>query len=139
VLSSAAPTSRSREPAIFFFEGERDRRAERRHPLAGCWALLVGGGLLAVLTLALRPAVEFEDCPNYGGSGNASAFGDGIWDLVYLFLLFTWMAAVVTEQVLPITWRGRHAGLTIVRALLAVLAVVIVACGVEIKILALCH
>ncbi|MET8153592.1 hypothetical protein ACIBSW_06235 [Actinoplanes sp. NPDC049668] len=92
-----------------------------------------------MLTVALRPATDVRDCPNYGGSGNASAFSNEAWDLVYPLLLLGWLFAVVVEQLLPVTWNGREAGLTVVRALLAVTIALIVSCGAGIKLLALCH
>ncbi|MBB2947577.1 hypothetical protein FB565_007348 [Actinoplanes lutulentus] len=44
------------------------------------WALLVGGVLLTMLTVALQPATERRGCSNYGGNGNGTAFSDEIWD-----------------------------------------------------------
>jgi hypothetical protein len=130
---------RHREPTIFFFPGERAGLRKRRSPLAGFWSLLVGGALLMVLTVALRPAVDIRDCPNYGGSGNASAFPDEIWDLIYPLLLLAWLVAVIVEQFLPVTWNGRKAGLIVARALLAVTFTVLAACGAAVKLLLLCH
>ncbi|MDI6103646.1 hypothetical protein QLQ12_34040 [Actinoplanes sp. NEAU-A12] len=46
------PETATREPTIFFFEGERAGLAKRRAPLAGFRALLVGG---AGLVLARGP------------------------------------------------------------------------------------
>ncbi|GID91416.1 hypothetical protein ACFQFC_10535 [Amorphoplanes digitatis] len=139
MLASAAPTPHPRETTIFFFEGERAGLTKRRSPLAGYWALLVGGALIAVLTVALRPITDVRDCPNYGGSGNASAFPDEIWDLGYPLLLLGWLLSVVVEQLLPVTWNGREAGLIVVRALSAFMIAVIVSCGAAFKLLLLCH
>ncbi|GAB3864071.1 hypothetical protein GCM10029963_73850 [Micromonospora andamanensis] len=142
MLSSAAPAPRTGElpgePTTFFFKSERAGLTKRRSPLAGFWALLVGGVLLTTLTVVLQPATDVRGCSNYGGNGNGTAFSDGIWDLYYLLLL-VWLLAVVVEQLLPITWNGRGAGLIVVRAFLAVMLVLIACCGVEIKLLALCH
>jgi hypothetical protein len=139
VLSSAAPPAQSREPTIFFFEGERAGLTKRRTPLAGFWALLAGGVLLTMLTLALQPITDVRDCSNYGGSGNASAFRDGSWDLLYPLLLLGWLLAVVVEQLLPVTWNGRKTGLVVVRALLAVTAALTASCCAGINLLLLCH
>ncbi|TWG09443.1 hypothetical protein, partial [Actinoplanes teichomyceticus] len=139
MLSSAAPTPRPREPTIFFFEGERAGLAKRRSPLAGFWALLVGGVLVTVLTVALRPATDVRDCPNYGGNGNASAFPDEIWDLYYPLILLGWLLAVVVEQLVPVTWNGRRAGPIVVRALLAVMIALTASCCAAVKLLTLCH
>jgi hypothetical protein len=98
VLSSTVSIPQRREPTIFFFEGERAGLAKPRSPLAGFWALLVGGALLTMLTVALRRATDVRDCPNYGGSGNASAFPNEIWDLFYPLLLLGWLSAVVNER-----------------------------------------
>jgi hypothetical protein len=92
-----------------------------------------------MLTVALRPATDVRDCPNYGGSGNASAFTNEIWDLFYPLLLLGWLCAVVVEQVLPVTWNGRKAGLIVARALLAVTIALTVSCGGGVKLLGLCH
>jgi hypothetical protein len=127
------------EPTIFFFEGERAGLVKRRSPLAGFWALLVGGALLIMLTVALRPVTDVRDCPNYGGSGNASAFPDEVWDLFYPLLLLGWLCAVVLEQLLPVSWNGRTAGLILARALLAVTVALVAACGAGIQLLSLCH
>jgi hypothetical protein len=132
-------TSRFREPTIFFFEGERAGLVKRRSPLAGFWALLVGGALLTMLTVALRPVTDVRDCPNYGGSGNASAFPDEMWDLYYPLLLLGWLCAVVIEQLLPVSWNGRKAGSIVARALLAVTVALFAACGAGIQVLAICH
>jgi len=129
----------TREPTIFFSDDEVAGPPERRSPLAGFWALLVGGALLLVLTVALRPVTDVRDCSNYGASGNASAFSDDRWDLLYPLLLLGWLCAVVVEQLLPPTWSGRGAGSIVARGLLAVTIALIVSCGVGINLLALCH
>ena len=133
------PDTAPREPTIFFFEGERAGLAERRAPLAGFWALLVGGALLAVLTVALRPITDVRDCSNYGGSGNASAFPDEIWDLYYPLVLLGWLSAVVVEQLLPVTWNGRRTGAIVARGLLAVAITVTASCCAGVQLLSLCH
>ena len=127
------------EPTIFFFEGERAGLAKRRSPLAGFWALLVGGVLLTMLTLGLRPATDVRDCPNYGGNGNASAFPNETWDLYYPLLLLGWLFTVVVEQLLPVTWNGRTTGLIVARALLAVTITLTASCCAGFKLLLLCH
>ncbi|GAB1640569.1 hypothetical protein [Krasilnikovia sp. MM14-A1259] len=139
MCSHRRPDTAPRGTTIFFFAGERAGLAKPRSPLAGFWALLVGGALLTMLTVALHPATDVRDCPNYGGSGNASAFPDGIWDLYYPLLLLVWLLAVVMEQLLPVTWNGRKAGLIIARALLAVLVALTASCGAVFTLLTLCH
>ncbi|GIF05187.1 hypothetical protein [Actinoplanes siamensis] len=124
---------------IFFFEGERAGLAKPRAPLAGFRALLVGAVLLTVLTVALRPATDVRDCPNYGGNGNASAFPDESWDLFYPLLLLAWLLTVVVEQLLPVTWNGRGAGLIVARGLLAVTVALTASCCAGLKLLLLCH
>ncbi|GIE33757.1 hypothetical protein Ait01nite_068020 [Actinoplanes italicus] len=66
---------------------------------------MFGGALLLVLTVALQPALDTTGCSNYGGNGNGTAFSDGIWDLIYPGLLFSWMLAVLVEQFVPVTWK----------------------------------
>ncbi|WP_436536324.1 hypothetical protein [Actinoplanes sp. HUAS TT8] len=113
--------------------------AKRRSPLAGFWALLTGGVLLLVLTVALQPATDVRGCSNYGGNGNGSAFSDEVRDLNYHLLLLLWIVAVAVEQLLPVTWNGRRAGPIVLRALLAVALVVTASCWVGVKLLLLCH
>ncbi|MFI1994452.1 hypothetical protein [Actinoplanes sp. NPDC020271] len=139
MLGLAGRQPRSGEPTIFFFEGKRAGLSKRRSALAGFWALLCGGVLMTVLTVALQPATDVRGCSNYGGNGNGTAFSDGIWDLIYPLLLLGWLAAVIVEQLLPVTWNGRKAGSIIVRAVLAVATVVVISCGAELNLLALCH
>ncbi|GLW29397.1 hypothetical protein [Actinoplanes regularis] len=131
--------TRSRETTIFFFEGERAGLSKHRSPLAGFWALLVGGALLTVLTVALQPATDVRGCSNYGGNGNGTAFDDDSWDLLYHLLLLAWLLAVVVEQLLPVTWNGRKAGPIVARALLALMTAVAASCYVGFKLLLLCH
>lgn len=139
MLGLAARQPRSGEPTIFFFKGERAGLSNRRSALAGFWAVLCGGVLMTVLTVALQPATDVRGCSNYSGNGNGTGFSDGIWDLIYPLLLLGWLVAVVVEQLLPVTWDGRKAGSIIVRAVLAVAIVVVISCGVELKLLVLCH
>ncbi len=121
------------------FNGERAGLSKRRSALAGFRAVLGGGVLMTVLTVALQPATDVRGCSNYGGNGNGTAFSDEIWDLYYPLLLLGWLVAVIVEQLLPVTWNGRKGSSTIIRALLAVTIVVVAACGAELKLLGLCH
>ncbi|GAA3933736.1 hypothetical protein [Actinoplanes auranticolor] len=99
----------------------------------------MGGALLIVLTVALQPVTDVRDCSNYGGSGNASVFSDENWDLIYPLLLLAWLSAVVTEQLLPITWNGRKGGLIVARATLAVMVALVASCCAGVQLLGLCH
>jgi hypothetical protein len=92
-----------------------------------------------MLTVALQPATDVRDCPNYGGSGNASAFPNEGWDLLYRLLLVGWLLSVVVEQLIPVTWNGRQGGLIVARALVAVTIALTVSCGVGVKLLLLCR
>lgn len=76
--------------------------------MSGLWACIVGGVSLAALVVVLNPIRRPEDCPNYGAAGNASAFANEAWDLYLPLLTIGWLALVVVEQVLPVTWRGRR-------------------------------
>jgi hypothetical protein len=107
--------------------------------MAGFWALLVGGVLLALLTLVLQPATDVTGCSNYGGNGNGTAFSDGIWDLYYPLLLLIWLLAVIVEQLLPVTWNGRKAAPIIARALLAIMTALTASCCAAFQLLLLCH
>ena len=53
--------------------------------------------------MALQPVTDVRDCSNYGAAGNASVFENEMWDLYYPALLFVWLAAVITEQLVPVT------------------------------------
>ncbi|MFI5916771.1 hypothetical protein [Dactylosporangium sp. NPDC051541] len=75
--------------------------------LSGLWACLVGGAALLTLVLYLDPITDQRDCPNWGGNGNASAYGDERWDYGMLLLCALWMLAVLVEQFLPPARRGR--------------------------------
>ncbi|MEV6370844.1 hypothetical protein AB0L86_28545 [Micromonospora musae] len=79
----------------------------RRSRLSGLWACFVGGALLALLLAILDPITRREDCPNYGGNGNASSYANPAWDLYLPLLLLGWMVLIVVEQALPITRRNR--------------------------------
>lgn len=83
------------------------KEAPRGSTLSGLWALLVGGPLIVLLLLVLNPVVSREDCPNYGGNGNASAFTDDRWELFLPGLFLFWIILIVVEQALPATWRDR--------------------------------
>lgn len=109
----------------------------RPSPLRGLWSFSVGGLILAGLVVALDPATRLEECPNYGGNGNASAFGNPLWDLCLPVLALGWIVAIVAEQFLPVTRRG--AADTVVRGVGAVgIAVVVSCCGLG-RLLIMCH
>jgi len=93
---------------------------DRPSPLSGLWSWTVGGLLLAVLLTFLHPVLRFEDCPNYGGNGNASAYPEPAWDAFFPLLAITWISCVIVEQGLPVTWRHRSRPVGAVRALVAV-------------------
>jgi hypothetical protein len=93
---------------------------DRPSPLSGLWSWAVGGLLLAGLLIFLHPVLRFEDCPNYGGNGNASAYPDAAWDVFFPLLAITWISCVIVEQFLPVTWRRRAWFGGAARALVAV-------------------
>lgn len=96
--------------------------------LGGFRALLAGGLGMLVLTMILRPVFQQEDCSNHGAAGNASAYGDGQWDVRYPLLMLARLLAVLIEQVLPITWRHRSGLVVTGRVALAVTAGYVFAC-----------
>ncbi|WBB79621.1 hypothetical protein O7606_26335 [Micromonospora sp. WMMD882] len=104
--------------------------------LAGFWSLVVGGLALVVVISALEPIVQQRDCPNYGGSGNASAFADPAWDLYLPLLAFGWVSAVAVEQILPVTRRHRAWA---VRAATALVLVVVGACCLVVSLGTVCR
>ncbi|MEU8229090.1 hypothetical protein AB0C12_05720 [Actinoplanes sp. NPDC048967] len=97
-----------------------DHDQARSKPLAGLWACVVGGLLLAALLLYLDPVSTQQDCPNYGGNGNASAYPSPVWDLLFPLLTLLWVACVIAEQCLAETWQGRSRLEGAVRACVAV-------------------
>ncbi|MFI7209956.1 hypothetical protein [Micromonospora maritima] len=120
-------------------QGESDGGG-RRPAWAGGFRALVGGGIaVAVALVILAPVLDPRDCPNYGGSGNASAFGDDRFDVGFLLMLLVWLAAVLVEQALPVAWRGRGAGEVALRAVAAVLLALTVACCLAARLLTVCH
>jgi hypothetical protein len=98
-----------------------DHDQARSSPLAGLWAFVVGGLLLATLLVFLDPVSTQRDCPNYSGSGNASAYPSPIWDLLFPLLTLLWVACVIAEQCLAETWQGHSRLEGAVRASVAVL------------------
>jgi len=98
-----------------------DHERARSKPLAGLWACVVGGLLLAALLVFLDPVSTQRECPNYGGNGNASAYPNPIWDLLFPALALLWVGCVVTEQCLAETWQGHSRLEGAVRASVAVL------------------
>ncbi|WFE34687.1 hypothetical protein [Micromonospora sp. WMMD975] len=89
--------------------------------------------------LVLRPVVDQRDCPNYGGSGNASAFGDDRLDGLFLLLLLGWLVAVLVEQALPVAWRDRRPAEVALRAVAAVLLASTGSCCLALGLLTVCH
>jgi hypothetical protein len=97
----------------------------------------VGGVLLIGLIVALHPATSLQGCSNYGGNGNASAFGDPVWDMYLSVLALGWIVATIVEQFLPVTRRG--AVDSIARGVAAVgTAVGVSCCGLG-QLLIMCH
>ncbi len=89
------------------------------------------------LVVALDPVTSVTDCPNYGGSGNASAFNNEAWDLYLPLLALAWIAAVIVEQFLPYTRRSPID--TTLRATAAIsISIVASCCGVG-QFLVVCH
>ncbi|MFF0373967.1 hypothetical protein [Actinoplanes missouriensis] len=105
----------------------------------GLRALLVGGVFLFGLLIILNPVTRFEDCPNYGGNGNASIFRNELWDLFFLFSIPAWLLSIIVEQFFRSTWRGRDGWVVTLRAIGAVIVAIIASCcGIE-RLLILCH
>ncbi|MGC4804171.1 hypothetical protein [Micromonospora sp. DT233] len=115
----------------------KDRRRPSR--LSGFRACLLGGAVLLALLALLRPITRFEDCPNYGGNGNASAFENPAWDLYLTALLFGWALLVVVEQALPVTRRGRGSVDVALRAAGAITLTTIASCSLFVNVTLLCH
>jgi hypothetical protein len=111
----------------------------RASPLSGLWSCVAGGLLIVVLLLFLQPATRLQECPNYGGNGNASAFPNDYWDLLFPLLMLGWVVLVVTEQALPVTWRHRSRLEGSVRAAVAVTAATVASCCLAGSFAAMCR
>ncbi|MFY1693201.1 hypothetical protein [Plantactinospora sp. WMMB782] len=92
-----------------------------------------------VLLLVLDPITRYEDCPNYGGNGNASSFDNPAWDLLFPLVLLGWLAMVVVEQTLPVTRRHRGGADVAVRAASAVTLSVLGSCCLFLNVATTCH
>jgi hypothetical protein len=116
----------------------------RRPSILGGFRALIVGGLVIALTLAiLDPATRDEECPNYSsgarGSGDSSAFDDTNLDAMLALALFGWFTAVVMEQVLPITTRGRSGWEIAARAMGATLLTLFLSCWVFVQLFFVCR
>ncbi|MEV6346519.1 hypothetical protein [Actinoplanes sp. NPDC051851] len=107
-------------------------------PLSGFWALLVGGGVLAVVLALAGPALRVEDCSNYGGAGNASTFRH-LDEVQFLLLLGGWILLVLVEQFLPVTVRGRAGTDVFARAIAAVMIALTGSCCLFLGLGSMCH
>ena len=87
----------------------------------------------------LQPVTRFEDCSNYGANGNASAFANPAWDLLFPLLTLGWVVLIVMEQVLPVTWRGRTRLDGWLRATVAVSVSIVGSCSLVSSFLVLCR
>ncbi|GAB3332738.1 hypothetical protein RMN56_11540 [Micromonospora halotolerans] len=114
-----------------------DRKPPSR--LSGFRVCLVGGAFFVALLAVLQPITRFEDCPNYGGNGNASAFANPAWDFYLTLLLPGWVFLVVLEQTLSVTRRGRGGVDVALRAAGAILVTTIASCCLFVNVAALCH
>lgn len=111
----------------------------RPSALRGLWSFVVGGAGLVALTVALGPITRPEDCPNYGGNGNASAFSNPAWDLYLPILALGWVVLIVLEQALPVTWRDRSRTDIATRAATVVILSLVGSCGFLPWLLTVCH
>ncbi|GAA2600211.1 hypothetical protein GCM10010399_33740 [Dactylosporangium fulvum] len=100
---------------------------------------LVGFAVIVLLLVTLDPVMRYEDCPNYGANGNASAFDNPDWDLYFPLVLLGWVSLVIVEQVLPVTWRHRSDTEIAIRALSAITASVTLSCCLFLKFAAVCR
>lgn len=107
--------------------------------LAGFWSLVVGGLALVVVIVTLDPITRQEDCPNYGASGNASAFADPVWDLYLPLMAFAWITFVAVEQILPGTRRHRSWGAWVARAAAALVVAVVGSCCLVVSLSIVCR
>ncbi|MEU1687282.1 hypothetical protein [Micromonospora sp. NPDC005707] len=114
-----------------------DRKPPSR--LSGFRVCLLGGAFFVALLAVLQPITRYEDCPNYGGNGNASAFANPAWDFYLTLLLFGWVFLVVLEQTLSVTRRGRGRADVALRAAGAIAVTTVAACGLFVNVAVVCH
>lgn len=107
--------------------------------LSGFWACATGGAAIMLLLVVLDPKTRPEECSNYGGNGNASAFDNPGWDLGLLAILLSWIVLVTVEQVLPVTRRHRGGVAVVVRGVCALALTVVASCGPFLSLALLCH
>ncbi|MER7457940.1 hypothetical protein [Micromonospora sp. NPDC126480] len=107
--------------------------------LSGFWACLIGGAVIASLLMVLDPITRAEDCPNYGGNGNASAFDNAAWDLWFPLVLLGWLVLVLLEQTLPVTRRHRGGTDIAVRAASALSLSVVISCCLVLNVSVVCR
>ncbi|SCL41358.1 hypothetical protein GA0074692_6276 [Micromonospora pallida] len=114
---------------------------DRQRPsrLGGFRVCFLGSAFFLALLAVLQPITRFEDCPNYGGNGNASAFANPAWDFYLTALLFGWVFLVFMEQTLSITRRGRGRADFALRAAGAISLTTIASCGLFANVAVLCH
>ncbi|WP_262284982.1 hypothetical protein [Micromonospora sp. MA102] len=114
-----------------------DRKPPSR--LSGFRVCLLGGAFFVALLAVLQPITRFEDCPNYGGNGNASVFANPAWDFYLTLLLPGWVFLVVLEQTLSVTRRGRGGVDVALRAAGAILLTTVASCCLFVNVAVLCH
>jgi hypothetical protein len=107
--------------------------------LNGFWACLGGGVAVGLLLLYLQPVMRPEDCPNYGGNGNASAFRNPNWDLYLPIVLFGWLVLVLLELVLLAADRNRTWGDVALRAGVTVSVTLVASCCFVLPLEVVCH
>ncbi|PZV92672.1 hypothetical protein SAMN05443287_108189 [Micromonospora phaseoli] len=107
--------------------------------LSGFWTCLVGGAVIATLLMVLDPIMRYEECPNYGGNGNASAFDNPAWEFWFPIVLLGWLVLVVLEQTLPVTRRHRSGAEVAVRAASAFTLSVLISCCLFLNVAVVCR
>ena len=115
---------------------DNDRRPSA---LGGFWTLIVGGASIVLLLLFLHPVTRPADCPNHGGNGNASAFGNTDWDLFLPLTLAGWLVLIAVEQTLPASYRGRGRLEVAARAAVALSLAAVGSCFLFLGVATICH
>ena len=116
-----------------------DEAPPRPASLGGFRALLAGGPMIGALLLVLHPVTQREDCPNFGGNGNASVFSDARWDFSLPVVFVVWLLLIAAEQFLPSTRRGRGAAEAAIRATIALFVAASGSCCLGVNLATLCH
>jgi hypothetical protein len=114
--------------------------------MGGLWAAVVGGAGFVILFAVLQPIYRWtdaitmigDDCPDSDGRGTFGPLAYTAWEFVLPYSALAWVLAVVLEQVAEPARRNRSLGSYLVRAGLAVVGSVVLACLLPVGVTIVC-